>query len=86
VVLAFLALAPPAAAAGRQLLNQWEIHNELQLPPDAAAAVPEVFPSFLEYQDLIMFHPKSGTTQRARAVRRGLPDLPDRCWLRISAA
>src|SRR5581483_4582057 len=41
-----------------QLENPTELHEEIQLPAGTEAAVREYFPSFLEYQDLIMFHPK----------------------------
>src|SRR5215475_6529727 len=37
-----------------------EIHRELTIPAEAKAAVKDFFPSFLEYQDLVMFHPKFG--------------------------
>jgi SAM-dependent MidA family methyltransferase len=37
-----------------------EIHRELAIPNEAKAAVKDFFPSFLEYQDLVMFHPKFG--------------------------
>ncbi len=48
------------AADRRDLLNPWAVHNELRVDASAAAAVKEIFPSFLEYQDLVMFHPKFG--------------------------
>src|SRR5882672_3460892 len=44
----------------RDLRNGWEIHRELQIAPAAQAAVKDFFPSFLEYQDMVMFHPKFG--------------------------
>jgi len=44
----------------RDLRNGWEIHRELQIPPGSQAAVKDFFPSFLEYQDMVMFHPKFG--------------------------
>jgi SAM-dependent MidA family methyltransferase len=50
-----------ADVSGRgQLENPSELHDEIQLPAGSEAAVREFFPSFLEYQDLIMFHPKFG--------------------------
>jgi len=45
---------------GRDLRNGWEIHRELEIAPGAQAAVKDFFPSFLEYQDMVMFHPKFG--------------------------
>jgi SAM-dependent MidA family methyltransferase len=46
--------------AGRQLVNIQEVHREIRVAPEKAAAVRETFPSFLEYQDMIMFHPRFG--------------------------
>jgi SAM-dependent MidA family methyltransferase len=48
------------ATAERRLINGWEIHDELTVKPGSEAAVKDYFPSFLEYQDLVMFHPKFG--------------------------
>src|SRR5437773_12210880 len=45
---------------GAEIQYGWEIHQELQIAPEARAAVKDYFPSFLEYQDLVMFHPKVG--------------------------
>lgn len=62
--LVWLAPAPGLRAAEvgsrQQLENPSELHNELQVLPAALSAVPATFPSFLDYQDLIMFHPKFG--------------------------
>ena len=67
VLLALATLAIAAApglhaqVSGRQQLeNPLELHNEIQVAAGSEAAVREYFPSFLEYQDLIMFHPKFG--------------------------
>jgi SAM-dependent MidA family methyltransferase len=43
-----------------ELLNPWEIHRELRVAAAAAPAVQEFFLSFLEYQDLVLFHPTLG--------------------------
>jgi len=43
-----------------ELLNPWEIHNEIRVPASAAPAVKQSFMTFLEYQDLVMFHPTVG--------------------------
>src|SRR5262245_40777837 len=44
----------------RDLRNGWEVHRELNIPSDARAAVKDYFPSFLEFHDIVMFHPKVG--------------------------
>lgn len=50
-----------AEVPGRQPLeNASELHNEVSIRAGADTAVLQYFPSFLEYQDLIMFHPKFG--------------------------
>src|SRR5262245_8551724 len=53
----FLQAQNPTA---RDLRNGWEVHRELDIPSEAHAAVKDYFPSFLEYQDIVMFHPKFG--------------------------
>ena len=54
-------LAVPVLAAERgELLNPWEIHHEIKVDASAAAAVRESFLSFLQYQDLVLFHPTLG--------------------------
>jgi SAM-dependent MidA family methyltransferase len=55
-------LAVPIFAADPRgaLLNSWEVHDEIRVDARAAAAVKQIFPSFLEYQDLVMFHPTFG--------------------------
>ena len=50
--------AQPAARG--PIVNAGEIHDELHIAAGSEAAVKEYFPSFLDYQDLIMFHPKFG--------------------------
>ncbi|HEY1760080.1 MAG TPA: SAM-dependent methyltransferase [Bryobacteraceae bacterium] len=42
------------------LLNPWEIHNEIGVDASAGAAVKDSLLTFLDYQDLAMFHPKFG--------------------------
>ena len=66
--LSILALLPLSAALSlradapsrQQLENAAEVHSEIQVVAGSEAAVQQYFPSFLEYQDLIMFHPKFG--------------------------
>src|SRR5690606_12850808 len=38
----------------------WEVHRELPVPAEARPALREFFPSFMEYHDLVMFHPTVG--------------------------
>src|SRR5579863_137080 len=59
-VLTVLLGAQLFAADRANLLNPWAVHNETRVDASAAAAVKELFPTFLEYQDLVMFHPKFG--------------------------
>jgi SAM-dependent MidA family methyltransferase len=49
-----------AAEQRGELLNPWEIHNEITVSASAGAAVKENLLSFFEYQDLVMFHPTFG--------------------------
>jgi SAM-dependent MidA family methyltransferase len=65
VPLMSLLVAIPVVAADAQaergdLLNSWEIHHELRVDASAAPAVRDTFLSFLEYQDLVLFHPTLG--------------------------
>ena len=63
-LMSFLVAIPVLAASAQaergELLNSWEIHHELRVEPSAAPAVKEFFLSFLEYQDLVLFHPTLG--------------------------
>ncbi|SRR5579883_20775 len=60
-VLISCAILSVAEIPGRQQLeNAAEVHDEIRVPPGSEAAVRQYFPSFLDYQDLIMFHPKFG--------------------------
>lgn len=54
------AVAEAQESRDRALRNAWEVHRELTVAPDAQAAVKDYFPSFLEYHDLVMFHPTLG--------------------------
>ena len=60
LLVVFTALAISEVPSRQQIENASELHNEIRLVPGSEAAVREYFPSFLEYQDLIMFHPKFG--------------------------
>jgi SAM-dependent MidA family methyltransferase len=59
-LLAVLLATQLLAADRANLLNPWAVHNETRVDASAAASVKEFFPTFLEYQDLVMFHPKFG--------------------------
>jgi SAM-dependent MidA family methyltransferase len=54
-----LLAADPRAERGT-LLNPWEIHNEIGVEASTAPAIRDSLLTFLEYQDLAMFHPKFG--------------------------
>ena len=59
-----LLVAPLFAADARyergDLINQWELHNEIRVDASVAPAVKEYFLTFLDYQDLVLFHPTLG--------------------------
>jgi SAM-dependent MidA family methyltransferase len=60
-LISILLVAPLLAADQRgELLNPWAVHQEIRVDGSAAPAVKEFFPTFLEYQDLVMFHPTFG--------------------------
>lgn len=59
-LLPILIAAQVLAADRADLLNPWAVHNEIRVDASAAPAVKEFFPTFLEYQDLVMFHPTFG--------------------------
>jgi SAM-dependent MidA family methyltransferase len=42
------------------LLNPWAVHNEIRVDRSASASVKTFFPSFCEYQNLVLYHPKFG--------------------------
>jgi SAM-dependent MidA family methyltransferase len=58
-ILFFIAPLLPADQRG-DLLNPWEIHNEIHLDASAAPTVRESFLTFRDYQDLVLFHPTLG--------------------------
>ena len=62
---AALAIAGAASAslfaADRQLLNGWDVRNEIHLAPGVnPAVVKDYFPSFYDYLDTVLFHPTAG--------------------------
>ncbi len=76
------AVRAPAAsvkAIERQIWNAWEVHRELTVDPGVEAKVKEYFPSFLDYQDLMLFHPKIGYYSSGRVSfttdYRTFPDM-----------
>src|SRR5579863_7373767 len=42
------------------LINAAQIHRELRVTPGSEAAVKDLLPSFLDYQDIVLFYPKIG--------------------------
>ena len=54
------ALAADTSAERSDLLNPWEIHNEIHVAASAAPAVKQFFPTFFDYFDLVLFHPTLG--------------------------
>src|ERR1700691_5924052 len=60
LLIAVPVLAADTTAGRSELLNPWEIHHEIRVDPSAAPAVKDYFLSFLEYQDLVLFHPTLG--------------------------
>src|SRR5437868_1306026 len=61
-VLAIAGTASPCLfAANRQLLNDWDVRNEIHLAPGVnPAIVKDYFPSFYDYLDTVLFHPTAG--------------------------
>ena len=51
---------PIVKVGGRRLANPREVRHEIKAAPGAEAAVKDYFPSFFDYQDLMLFHPKVG--------------------------
>src|SRR5579871_219343 len=66
-LIAFAAFAPAEVPGRQQLENAAELHNEIQVAPGTESAVQQFFSSFLDYQALIMFHPKFGYYGSGRA-------------------
>lgn len=60
VLLALLAPLDARQTTVRQVRNPHEVFRELAIDPSSAGAVKDHFPAFLEYQDLVMFHPAFG--------------------------
>jgi hypothetical protein len=56
-----LAASSSLSAADRQLINEWDVRNEIQLAPGVNPnAVKDYFPSFYDYLDTVLFHPTAG--------------------------
>jgi SAM-dependent MidA family methyltransferase len=60
VLLLWTALPAVSQNARGPLLNATQIHRELRVTPGSEAAVKELLPSFLDYQDIVLFYPKIG--------------------------
>src|SRR5580704_11806119 len=55
------ALSAPALAEDRQLVNGWDVREEIKLAPGVnPVTVKEYFPSFYDYLDTVLFHPTAG--------------------------
>jgi SAM-dependent MidA family methyltransferase len=57
---ALLAVTLLAATHRGDLLNPGEIHHEIHVDASAVPFIEEFFPTFLQYQDLVLFHPTLG--------------------------
>ena len=60
LLLLWTALPAVSQNARGPLINANQIHRELRVIPGAEAAVKDLLPSFLDYQDIVMFYPKIG--------------------------
>jgi len=50
-----------AKAASRDLVNGWDVRNEIKLAPGVdPALVKDYFPSFYDYVETVLFHPSAG--------------------------
>lgn len=59
--LAFAGSSLSLSAADREVLNTWDVRNEIKLAPGVnPALVKNYFPSFYEYLDTVLFHPQAG--------------------------
>ena len=55
------ALLPSLLAEDRQLVNGWDVREEIKLAPGVdPATVKDYFPSFYDYLDTVLFHPTAG--------------------------
>lgn len=55
-----VAVTAPAAPPDRSVANDWEIHHELTVAADTQRAAARYFPTFAEYQNLVLYHPRVG--------------------------
>src|SRR5262245_23105413 len=55
------AISTGLLAADRQLVNGWDVRDEIALKPGTdPAVVKEYLPSFYDYLDTVLFHPAAG--------------------------
>ena len=55
------ALSASLLAEDRQLVNAWDVRDEIKLAPGVdPASVKDYFPSFYDYLDTVLFHPTAG--------------------------
>jgi SAM-dependent MidA family methyltransferase len=56
-----MATSTSLVAQDRQLVNGWDVRNEIRLAPGVdPASVKNYFPSFYDYLDTVLFHPSAG--------------------------
>ena len=60
LLILFTALPAVSQNARGPLINAAQIHRELRVTPGSEAAVKDLLPSFLDYQDIVLFYPKIG--------------------------
>ena len=60
VLLCVTAALEAQQTTARRLRNAHEIYREIIVAPESVGRVKDYFPAFLEYQDMVMFHPKFG--------------------------
>jgi SAM-dependent MidA family methyltransferase len=60
ILLLFTALPATSQNSRGPLINATQIHRELRVTPGSEAAVKDLLPSFLDYQDIVLFYPKIG--------------------------
>jgi SAM-dependent MidA family methyltransferase len=53
-------LACAQQSSDRTIRNSYEIYREIKVDPASQGKVRDYFPTFLDYQDMVMFHPKFG--------------------------
>lgn len=60
VLIALVSSVAAQQSTAKRVRNPHEIYRELAVTPQSLGRVKEYFPAFLEYHDMVMFHPKFG--------------------------